>query len=78
MAKSKQMQQMPKYMAKKVERMNRLMSEIVDLNLELEDWMEANGIDDSFDFTYDHRDDRGYAIIDITSFIEAVNEAMSE
>ncbi len=75
MAKSKQM---PKYMAKKVERMNRLMSEIVDLNLELEDWMEANGIDDSFDFTYDHRDDRGYAIIDITSFIEAVNEAMSE
>ena len=69
--------QMPKYMVKKVERMCALMEQIVSLNMELEEWLEANGIEDGFDFTCEHRDDRGYAVWNVESFVEAVNAELS-
>lgn len=69
--------QTPRHIIKKIERMNRLMEQLIDLNVELEDWLEKNGIEDGFDFTYDNRDDRGYAIIWPDQFIEKINEAIS-
>lgn len=69
--------QMPKYMVKKVERMSNLMEQIVDLNIEVEEWMEKNGIEDGFAFTYDHRDDRGYGVINVREFVQAVNDAIN-
>lgn len=69
--------QMPKYMVKKVERMSELMEQIVSINFEVEEWMEKNGIKDGFDFTYDHRDDRGYGVISVSEFVQAVNDAIN-
>lgn len=69
--------QMPKYMVKKVERMNDLMQQIVDLNFEVEDWMERNGVKDAFDFTFDHRDSRGYGVVNVAEFVRAVNAAVN-
>lgn len=68
--------QMPKTMIAKVERMNKLMQQVVDLNCELEQWLEKNGIEDGFDFTGDYRETRGYEIYDVDGFINAVNEAL--
>lgn len=68
--------QMPKTMIGKVERMNKLMQQVVDLNCELEQWLEKNGIEDGFDFTGDYRESRGYEIYDVDGFINAVNEAL--
>ena len=67
----------PKYIIDKIYRMNRLMQQVVDLNFELEEWLEANGIYDGFDFTYDYRDDRGYGIIDVGEFVKDINEAIN-
>lgn len=67
----------PKYIIEKIDRMNRLMQQVVDLNFELEEWLEANGIEDGFDFTFDQRDDRGYGIIDVGEFVKDINEAIS-
>lgn len=69
--------QMPKYMVKKVERMSELMEQIVDLNFEVEEWLEKNGIEDGFDFTYDHRDSRGYGVTNVSEFVQAVNDAIN-
>lgn len=66
----------PKYIIEKIGRMNRLMQQVVDLNFELEEWLEANGIEDGFDFSYYHRDDRGYGIIDVSEFVKDINEAI--
>lgn len=56
--------QTPKHIKAKVERVNRLMEQIIALNMEIEEWMEKSGVtDDGFDYTYDFRDDRGYAYL---------------
>lgn len=52
----------PKHVVRKVERMNRIMQQLVDLNFELEEWLEANGVEDAYDLTFDYRDVRGYGI----------------
>lgn len=69
--------QMPKYIVKKVERMSDLMEQIISLNFEVEEWMEKNGIEDAFGFTYDYRDDRGYGVINVSEFVQAVNDAIN-
>lgn len=66
--------QTPKYIIQKIERMNALMEKIVELNFELEEWMEGNGIEDGFGATFDYRDDRGYGIIDTDAFIDMLND----
>lgn len=67
----------PKHIIQKMERMSRLMGQLTDLNMELEEWMEKNGIEDAFDFTHDHRYEPAYEILDIGTFIEAVEEAIN-
>lgn len=71
------MKTVPKHIRTKIERMNRLMDALVDLNLEVEAWMESNGIEDAFDFTGDHRDDRGYGIMFPDDFINEVEYAIN-
>lgn len=66
------MKTVPKHIRAKVERMGRLMDQLVELNIEVETWMERNGIEDAFDFTSDYRDDRGYGIDRAADFIEAL------
>ena len=69
--------QMPKYMVKKVERMCDLMEQIVALNVEFEEWLEKNGIESGFDFTFDYRDERGYAVWNVSEFVSAANAAIN-
>ena len=67
----------PKHIAQKLERMSKLMGQLTDLNIELEQWMEKNGIEDAFDFTHDWRYEPAYEIIDRDSFINAVEDAIN-
>lgn len=71
------MKHTPKHIVRKVERMNALMEQLISLNMELEEWLEKNGIEDGFDFAYDNRDDRGYAILWPDQFIEKIDEAIN-
>jgi hypothetical protein len=57
--------------------MSKLMGQLTDLNTELEDWMEANGIEDGFDFTYDYRYEPAYEIQCREDFIKAVEAAIN-
>lgn len=67
------MKRVPKHIKAKIERTNRLMETIIDLNIEVEEWIEGNtGIDDAFDFTSDYRDDRGYGINQVAEFIDRI------
>ena len=72
------MRNVPKHIINKVERMARLMDQLVELNIEVEEWMEKNGIDDAFDFTRDYRDDRGYGISFPYDFIAKVERRLNE
>ena len=68
--------QMPKTMINKIERMNKLMEQVVSLNIELEEWLEKNGISDGFDLATDYRESRGYEIFDVDGFVARVNEEL--
>ena len=71
--------QMPKAMQQKVNRMSKLMSQLIDLNQELERWLEDSGITtDGFDYTYDHREHPGYWIVDVDAFIAEVNRDLAK
>ena len=71
--------QMPKAMQKKLERVDRLMSQIIDLNQDIERWLEASGItEDGFDYTSDFREYPGYWIVDREGFIAKVNQDLEE
>ncbi len=71
--------QMPKAMQKKLERVDRLMSQIIDLNQDIERWLEASGItEDGFDYTSDFRECPGYWIADREGFIAKVNQDLEE
>ena len=67
----------PKYVVKKIERMNRLMQEIVDLNIEVEGWIEANGCENAFDLSVGYRDDRGYGISGVDGFLSEVERVIN-
>lgn len=65
---------MPKYMIEKMEQMARLMGKLQDLNEELEDWLEENGVTDyAFDYVSDWRWEPAYEISDRDGFVKAVN-----
>lgn len=68
----------PKHVIRKIDRMNRLMGEIVSLNFELEEWLEKNGVEDGFAFTSDYRDDRGYAIHWPDDFVAAIEAELEQ
>ena len=67
----------PKHIIHKLERMSKLMGQLTDLNIELEKWMEKNGIEDAFDFTHDYRYEPAYEILDRKAFVEAIEEAIN-
>lgn len=67
----------PKHIMTKIDRMGRLMQQLVDLNIEVEEWMQRNGISEPFDFTADYRDDRGYGISFPYDFVKAVEDAIN-
>lgn len=68
----------PKHIKQKVERMSRLMEKLVDLNTELESWLEANGIEDGYDFMSQYRQDVGYEVGGrLEWFYEAVENAIN-
>ena len=70
--------QLPKAMQQKINRMSKLMSQLIDLNQELEQWLEDSGITpDGFDYTYDHREHPGYWISDADGFIAEVNRDLA-
>lgn len=72
------MKRVPKHIKAKVERMSALMGKLVQLNEELEEWLEANGIEDGYDFVAQYRMDTGYEIgADFDWFYEAVEKAIN-
>lgn len=64
----------PKHIISKIERMSKLMDTLVDLNIEVEEWVEKNTGKDAFDMTTDYRDDRGYGIMFTYDFISKIEE----
>lgn len=73
------MKTVPKHIKAKIVRMWRLMDQLVDLNLEVEEWVEKNtGIDSAFDLADGNRDDRGYAYWNNGRFIEDVERLLNE
>jgi len=67
----------PKHIIQKIERMSKLMGQLTDLNMELEEWMEKNGIEDAFDFTHDWRYEPAYEITRREDFVKALEEAIN-
>lgn len=73
------MKTVPKYITKKIYRVGQLMNQIVDLNLEIEEWIEQNaGVKDAFDFEMDNHDNRGYAYWLESDFIAKVERRLNE
>jgi hypothetical protein len=73
------MRTVPKHITKKIERMERLMDQLVALNIEVEEWVEKNtGVASAFDLAEDNRDDRGYAYWIDSRFIADVERLLNE
>ena len=54
----------PQHIKAKRDRINRMMGQIVDLNQEVEKWLEDSGVtSDGFDFIGKHREYNGYWIV---------------
>ena len=70
------MKTVPKHITKLVERMNRKVYEAQELNERLEEWLEKNGADYGFDFTYEFRESTSYSICDTDGFYEAVENLL--
>ena len=71
------MKKVPKRIKDKIERMSRLMDALVDLNLEVEAWIEANGVKEAYYLSDDLRDDRGYGLWDEAKYLERVERAIN-
>lgn len=67
----------PKHIIQKLERMSKLMGQLTDLNMEVEEWMERSGIESAFDFTHDWRYEPAYEIQNRDDFIRAVEAAIN-
>jgi hypothetical protein len=57
--------------------MSKLMGQLTDLNMELEEWMERNGIEDGFSFAYDWRYEPAYEIMNRGEFVKALEAAIN-
>lgn len=75
--KGRTMKKVPKHIKAKIERMSLLMDALVDLNLEVEGWLEANGVEDADYLSDDLRDYRGYGLWDEAKYIERVERAIN-
>lgn len=67
----------PKHIIQKMERMSKLMDQLTDLNVQVEEWMEGSGIENGFDFTSDYRYEPAYEICDIPEFVKAIEAAIN-
>lgn len=68
----------PKYIRRKIERMSALMEQIVELNIDVELWVEDNSdVYDAFWMSEDNRDVRGYGITDIDGYVRAIEDAIN-
>lgn len=73
------MKTVPKHITKKIERMERLMDQLVALNIEVEEWVEEHaGVPNAFELTEDNRDDRGYSLWRPEEFIAKVEDLLNE
>lgn len=71
------MKAVPKYILKNIERTNRLIAKATELNMELEGWLERNGVENGYDFMEDCRmDGLAYAIIPLGSFVNKVRDEL--
>lgn len=68
----------PKYIIQNIQRTNELMQKIVDMNYELEAWIQKQGIENGSDFTFDYRESRGYEIYDVEGLIARIEEKINE
>lgn len=64
----------PKYIRQNILKTSLYMEKVVNLNLELEEWLEKQGIGDGFDLSGDYRESRGYEIFDVDGFLDRVLE----
>lgn len=71
------MKTVPKHIREKVARMNRLMDQIVAINIEIEEWAEKNGAEYAFGLSEDNRDDRGYGVWREDEFIKAIESSIN-
>ena len=72
------MKTVPKHVIGKVNRMSDLMQKIMEINSELEDWLESSGVTDyGFDFTGDFREASGYEIYDQEGFYRAIESKLN-
>lgn len=73
------MRTVPKHITKKIVRMERLMDQLVALNIEVEEWVEKNtGVPNAFELSQDNRDDRGYSLWRPGDFIAKVEDLLNE
>ena len=70
------MAKVPKYIKVKVAMMNKLAVRLVELNMELEAWLESKGIEDGWDFIHsnDYDTEGGYEIVFADRFYKHVEE----
>lgn len=54
--------QLPRYIIEKINLANKFAYRAETLNIEVEEWLEKNGIEDGFEATFDFREDHGYVI----------------
>lgn len=66
--------QVPKHIKAKIERMNRLMAQVVELNEELERWLESSGVAaDGYDYVTEWKLLPGYEIARPDDFVAKVD-----
>ena len=67
----------PQRIISKIEAANRHMRRAADLNFEVEEWMERNGIEYAFDFAIERGVSAAYEIPDVDAFVRDVESEMA-
>lgn len=70
----------PNYIKVKVAKINRLATKLVELNMELEAWLESKGIEDGWDFirSNDYANDSGYEIMFEDRFYKQIEDMIGK
>lgn len=70
----------PNYIKVKVTKMNRLATKLVELNMELEAWLESRGIEDGWDFIHsnDYAHESGYEIMFEDRFYKQIEDVIGK
>lgn len=65
--------QLPEHIVEKIEMANKYAYRAEQLNCEVEDWMEQNGVDYAWDALFDYKEEHGYVVS-----VESVQMVMDE